>query len=104
MVFIATVLPLASLGAMFGTGGMTISRFPPIVCLGADTDASFYSFVLPLSIISALGIPLIIVILGMIITKAGSLRTQFMVSENIKLNVKLELLWLFDSNDPEEHD
>ena len=80
MVFIATVLPLASLGAIFGTGGMTIPRFPPIVCLGADTDASFYSSVLPISIISTIGITLIIIMLRILIIEVGTSSTRLTVS------------------------
>ena len=83
MVVAAIVLPLERVGVILGTGGMTISRFPTILCFARDNNATFFSSVLPLSIIGALGVSLIFIILWTLITKVGNLKTRSEVSEGV---------------------
>ena len=82
MVIAAIVLPLESVGVLLGTGGLTIPRFPPVACFARETDASYFAFVLPISIFSAIGVPLIIIILWTLITKVGNFKAQSEVSES----------------------
>ena len=58
----ALVLPIISPVAISLKGGFTISRFPPVVCVGRDVDANFYTVVLPTTFICALGTTLLLVI------------------------------------------
>ena len=80
MVLAAVVVPLESVGVILGTGGLTIPRFPAVACFARKTDASYFAFVLPLSIASAIGVPLIVVILWSLITKVGNLKPSSKVS------------------------
>ena len=81
MVIAAIVLPLESVGVILGTGGLTIPRFPPVSCFARETDASYFAFILPLSIASAIGVLLIVIILWTLITKVGKVQTQVEVSD-----------------------
>ena len=80
MVIAAILLPLKSMGVLLGTGGLVIPRFPPIDCLAKQSDASYFAFILPISIISAIGVSMIIIIFWVIITKLGKMKTQSEVS------------------------
>ena len=80
MVVAAIVLPLESVSVFLGTGGLTIPRFPPVACFAREPDASYFAFVLPISIISATGVSLLIIILWTLITKVGNMKTQSEVS------------------------
>ena len=55
---------LKSHNVTFVSGGMGygFSRFPPIICIGTDSDSVFYSLVLPLIILLAIGITIIILL------------------------------------------
>ena len=75
MIIAAIILPWESMGAILGTGGLTVPRFPPVACFAMEADATFYSFVLPISIICALGVSLITIILWVLI-KVGTVKTQ----------------------------
>lgn len=50
---------------LFISGGMGYLslRSPPLLCIGVDRDAMFYSFALPLNLILAVGCTLILIIL-----------------------------------------
>ena len=87
MVIAAIVLPLESVGVtvLLGTGGLTIPRFPPVLCFARETDATFFSLILPVSIINAIGVSLITIILWVVITKVGSMKIQSEVSEGVEL-------------------
>ena len=61
-VVVGIVLPFVPVITAFGTGGFTISRFPPVLCVPNNTDATFYSLLLPSLIIVAVGITLLIVL------------------------------------------
>ena len=80
MIIAAIVLPWGSLGTILGTGGLTIPRFPPIVCFAKEPDATFYSFILLISIINATGVSLIAIILWVLITKVRKLTAPSKVS------------------------
>ena len=61
-VVFALVLPIVPVLANEFKGGYIIYRFPPILCVGTDADATFYSLVLPLDIILGVGSNLLIII------------------------------------------
>ena len=79
MVIAAIVLPLESVGVILGTGGLTITRFPPVACFARETDASYFAYVLPVSIISAIGVSLLVIILW---ARVGNSKTHSKVSES----------------------
>ena len=91
MVIAAIVLPLESVGVLFGTGGLTIPRFPPVACFARDANASYFAFVLPVSIINAIGASLLILILWTLITKVGITKTKSEVSEGVELEICLSM-------------
>ena len=65
MVVIGLVLPTLPVIVTFTTGdpsGFGMTRFPPILCTGLQTDSTFYSLVLPINILMIIGIPLLIII------------------------------------------
>ena len=76
MVCATILLPLENVGAVLGSGGLTIPRFPPSLCFARDADATFYSFILPISIIFAIAVSLIAIILWVVVTKVGSRQSQ----------------------------
>ena len=43
-------------------GGFTITRFPPILCAAKSATFNYYTFMLPLSIIIAIGLTLLVLI------------------------------------------
>ena len=62
MVLLALVLPFIPVIAAFATTGFVLSQFPSILCLGSNTNASFYSLVLPIQLLLQVGIALLIAI------------------------------------------
>ena len=62
MVVIALILPLVPVISCAVIGGYTITSFPPILCTGSDADATFYSLVLPITIILGIGASLLVLI------------------------------------------
>ena len=69
MVIVGLVLPALPVIVTFTTGdpsGFGLTRFPPILCTGLEKDATFYSLVLPINILMAIGIPLLIIIFRII--------------------------------------
>ena len=62
MLALIILLPFISIAVVFGTGGCRLSRFPNIICQAKDPDATFYALVLPMSILTAAGISVIILI------------------------------------------
>ena len=65
MVVVGLVLPTLPVIVTFTTGdpsGFGMTRFPPILCTGLQTDSTFYSLVLPINILMIIGIPLLIII------------------------------------------
>ena len=62
MVVIALLLPLVPVISCAVIGGYSMTSFPPIVCTGSDTDATYYSLVLPNIIILGIGASLLLLI------------------------------------------
>ena len=78
MVAVGLVLPALPVIVTFTTGdpsGFGLTRFPPILCTGLQRDSTFYSLVLPVNILVAIGIPLLIIIFW-IIHKVMIVHTQ----------------------------
>ena len=50
-----------------GTSGYTIPRFPPLMCVARDPNATFYGLILPKCILLAFGIALIVLTLQILI-------------------------------------
>jgi hypothetical protein len=50
-----------------GTSGYTFARFPPLMCVARDPNATFYGLILPKSILVAFGISLIVLTLRILI-------------------------------------
>ena len=71
MVIVGLVLPTLPIIVTFTAGnpnarGFGPGRYPPIQCLGLQSDPTFYSLVLPINLLSAIGIPLLIIIFWII--------------------------------------
>ena len=67
IVIVALLLPGMPVVAAFATGGYVFPGEPHLVCLGRDRDATFYSLILPVSVIVAVGVSLLIIILWIIV-------------------------------------
>ena len=59
----AICFPIISPVTISLKGGFTVTRIPPIVCLGKNLDANFYTLVLPNAILYAIGTTLLLLIL-----------------------------------------
>ena len=69
MVAVGLVLPALPVIVTFTTGdpsGFGLTRFPPILCSAMQRNSTFYSLVLPINVIMAIGIPLLIIIFWII--------------------------------------
>ena len=67
MVIVGLVLPTLPVVVAFtpgnpNTSGFGLTRFPPILCTSLQRDPSFYSLVLPINILLAIGVPLVIIV------------------------------------------
>ena len=62
MVVLALLIPLIPVITSEVKGGYTMTRFPPFLCTGSDADATFYSLVLPITIILATGASILVFI------------------------------------------
>jgi len=67
MVIVGLVLPTLPVIVAFTAGnpssrGFRPTRFPPILCTSLQRDPTFYSLVLPINILIAVGVPLVIII------------------------------------------
>ena len=67
MVIVGLVLPTLPVIVTFTAGnpssrGFGLTRFPPILCTSLQRDPTFYSLVLPINILIAIGVPLVIII------------------------------------------
>ena len=61
MVFVAVFLPFIPVGVTFSKGGFGLTRFPSILCTGTQSEATFYSLILPITLMLATGITLLII-------------------------------------------
>ena len=79
VIVLALASSVLSVGVAFGTGGFVISAFPPSLngCYGTrNLDASFYTLILPLCIINAMGVTTVFLTfyrMKAVLSKAGSL-------------------------------
>ena len=62
IVIMAIAIPATSVAVMFGTGGFINARFPPLLCLPRNADAGFYAVVLPISLITPIGVSLLLAV------------------------------------------
>ena len=60
IVLLSFIIPAVSLVVGFETGGYSMPRFPPTTCVAVNPDVTFYSFILPITIIIALGGSLVV--------------------------------------------
>ena len=58
-VLLAIILPVVPVAVGFGTEGYTMPRFPPTICVIANSSAYFYSLIVPVGVILGLGNSLI---------------------------------------------
>ena len=95
MVIVGLVLPTLPVIVAFTAGtpstrGFGLTRFPPILCTSLERDSTFYSLVLPINILLAVGVPLLIIIFWiihkvyphLIFTVASHLATLFLFLMN----------------------
>jgi len=71
MVIVGLVLPTLPIIVAFTAGnsstrGFGLTRFPPILCTSLQRDSTFYSLVLPINLLIAIGVPLLIIIFWII--------------------------------------
>ena len=68
--------------AVRGGLGFGIVRFPPILCAGRDSDTTFYSLILPLSIMLMVGITFVVFIFW-IIHKVRSCHVSMYTNQHV---------------------
>ena len=71
MVIVGLVLPTLPVVVAFTAGnpdarGFGLVRFPTFICTSLQRDPTFYSLVLPVNILAAIGVPLLIIIFWII--------------------------------------
>ena len=69
VVVAALLLPVAPVISAFVTGGFTIGHFPPLLCVAKNGNAVYFTLILPISLIVAIGTTLLIIILATILKK-----------------------------------
>ena len=69
IVVAALLLPVAPVISAFVTGGFTMSSFPPLSCVTKNSNAVYFTLILPISLIVAIGTTLLILILATILKK-----------------------------------
>ena len=80
VVVVALLIPVAPVISAFVTGGFTMSSFPPVFCVTKNSNAVYFTLILPISLIVAIGTTLLILILATI------LKVQNRESGNIDSN------------------
>ena len=76
----ALLLPVAPVISAFVTGGFTIGSFPPLLCVTKNGNAVYFTLILPISLVVAIGTTLLILILATI------LKVQYREAGNIDSN------------------
>eukprot|EP00731_Ephydatia_muelleri_P026488 Em0018g588a len=69
VVVAALLLPVAPVISAFVTGGFTIGHFPPLLCVAKNGNAVYFTLILPISLVVAIGTTLLIIILATILKK-----------------------------------
>ncbi len=62
MCHLALLVPWIPVIAAFATGGFFNSSYPPLLCVGRNADAIFYSLIVPLIIMVQIGVTMLVVI------------------------------------------
>ena len=89
MIGIAIVLPFIPLAAVLGTGGSTLGSFPPYLCFARNVDVTYYTFILPASILMGIGITLIILIFHMIVHVKAKRRRDCPAGQELRTEVHI---------------
>jgi len=81
MVIVGLVLPTLPVIVAFtaenpSTRGFGLTRFPPILCTSLQRDSTFYSLVLPINLLIAIGVPLLIIMFWIIHKQHGLFRMK----------------------------
>ena len=63
VVLLALLLPTVPVIASFTTGGFISSNQPPLLCVSRSSNAIYYTFALPISVITATGTLLLVLVL-----------------------------------------
>eukprot|EP00731_Ephydatia_muelleri_P026481 Em0018g581a len=71
VVVAALLLPVAPVISAFVTGGFTIGSFPPLLCVTKNGNAIYFTLILPISLIVAIGTTLLIIILATILKRSN---------------------------------
>ncbi len=61
-VTLALLVPLIPVIAAFATGGFNNTNFPPHFCTGRDSEATFYSLMVPIMIVLQIGVAVLTLI------------------------------------------
>ncbi len=61
---LGVIVPVTTVVVTLTTGDYILSRFPNLLCLAGDPDARFYSIVLPVIIIIAVGASMLIIVIN----------------------------------------
>ena len=61
VVLLAVLLPCIPVTAAFSTGGYLTAIYPLLLCYIKNPDAAYFSFAFMLSVIAAIGVPLLII-------------------------------------------
>ena len=84
MLVLAIVLPCIPLAAVLGTGGSTLASFPPFQCFARNSNVTYYTFILPASIMMGVGITLIILILHTLIHVIALRRNDSLKDQDLR--------------------
>ena len=99
LICLGVTFPAVHVAVTFGVGEFTITRFPPIVCLPNNEDATFYSIVLPVSILMATGVSLLVVVFYELL-KVRLFAIAHNIAEIIMTAMLLKVYdWLFTDNE-----
>ena len=61
VVLLAVLLPCIPITTGFATGGYLVPIYPVVVCFIKNSDAAYYSFAFVITVISAIGVPMLII-------------------------------------------
>ena len=61
VVLLAVLLPCIPITTGFATGGYSVSIYPLVVCFIKNQIAAYYSFAFVITVISAIGVPMLII-------------------------------------------
>ena len=94
MLVLVIVLPCIPLAAVLATGGSILASFPPFQCFARNSDVTYYTFILPASIMMGTGIALIILILHTLIHVTALRRNSSLKDQDLRTAEVLGTLML----------